>query len=627
LSRLGRRDSAAIIAGVARDKALPDAVVEQVLAHTDGVPLFIEELTSALLESGVLRETADGYALDGPLPELAIPTTLQASLVARLDRLASVKDVAQIGAAIGREFSHELIAAVSGVGQTDLDTALERLTASGLVSRRGTPPDATYAFKHALVQDAAYATMVKSRRRQLHESVAQVLVEQFPALAESQPEVVARHFTGATLASEAIVYWVKAAQLAQARWANREAVEFFEQALQLLEARPESREKLEQAFEIQLELRTVLNRLGEARAILERVREAERLAERLNDDHRRAQVCVFMTHIQSRLGDMDEALASGTRALEIAERLGDPRLRTSATTYLAQTHFFRGEHERVVALATDNLAGLSAEPVPEDFGLVIPPWVADRSYLILSLAELGRFTEAAEPEAQAIRLATLTRNAFSIGWAHLAASWVRLARGDWAQARPLFEHATEVLRAGNVVTLFSASAYFSSWGLAQLGEVSEALSRLREGEQFLQRQAAGGYIGDRGWSYLLLGRAALVLGRRDDARRLADGALESSPRQPGFAAHAMHLLGEVVTHPNRFDAESGEAHYRKALALAEPRGMRPLVAHCHLGLGKLYRRTGKRQQAQEHVATATTMYRDMGMTHWLEQAESVLHQL
>ncbi len=161
LSRLGRRDSASIIASISRGKALPNAIVEQILSHTDGVPLFIEELMSTLLESGLLVETPDSYVLDGPLPPLAIPTTLQASLVARLDRLASDKDVAQIGAAIGREFSHELIAAVSALAPLDLDAALERLTSSGLISRRGTPPIATYSFKHALVQDAAYLTMLK----------------------------------------------------------------------------------------------------------------------------------------------------------------------------------------------------------------------------------------------------------------------------------------------------------------------------------------------------------------------------------------------------------------------------------------------------------------------------------
>jgi len=183
-----------------------------------------------------LRETPDRYVLDGPLPPLAVPTTLQASLLARLDRLGSIKDVAQVGAAIGREFSHELIAAVSALAAMDLDAALEQLTASGLISRRGTPPNATYSFKHALVQDAAYVTMLKSRRRQLHSSIATVLVERFPAITENLPEVVAHHFTEAGLASKAIGYWLKAGRLAYARWANREAVASFEQAMHLLEA-------------------------------------------------------------------------------------------------------------------------------------------------------------------------------------------------------------------------------------------------------------------------------------------------------------------------------------------------------------------------------------------------------
>jgi DNA-binding SARP family transcriptional activator/class 3 adenylate cyclase len=202
LSCLGRRESAGIIVGIAKGKALPEPLIEQVVARADGVPLFIEELTSTLLEGGLLRETAESYVLDGPLPSLAIPTTLQASLVARLDRLGSVKDVAQIGAAIGREFSYELLGAVASLVPADLDAALERLTASGLVSRRGAPPIATYSFKQALVQDAAYDTLLRSRRRQLHASIATVLVERFPALAESLPEVVAHHFTEAARASE-----------------------------------------------------------------------------------------------------------------------------------------------------------------------------------------------------------------------------------------------------------------------------------------------------------------------------------------------------------------------------------------------------------------------------------------
>jgi tetratricopeptide (TPR) repeat protein len=166
----------------------------------------------------------------------------------------------------------------------------------------------------------------------------------------------------------------------------------------------------------------------------------------------------------------------------------------------------------------------------------------------------------------------------------------------------------------------------SAWVLAQLGEASEALNRLREGEQLLERLAARGVVDHRGDNYYGLARAGLLLGRLDEARRLADRAVESLPSQPGFAAHALHLLGDIATHPDGFDAERGETHYREALALAEPRGMRPLIAHCHLGLGRLCQRTSKQQEAQEHLTTAMTMYREMDMRFWLEQAEAELRR-
>ena len=626
LNRLGRRDSASIIGSITKGKSLPDAVVEQVLAHTDGVPLFIEELTSTLLESGLLRETLDRYVLDGPLPPLAIPTTLHASLLARLDRLASVKDVAQIGAAIGREFSQQLIAAVSTLAPMDLDVALERLTASGIVSRRGTPPDATYSFKHALVQDAAYVTMLKSRRRQLHSSIAKVLVERFSATAERLPEVVAHHFTEAEFASEAIGYWLKAGRLASARSANLEAAKSFEQALHLLEALPESRSTLEQGFELRLELRLVLSQLGRGQRMLECLREAEALAERLDDDRRRCRVYAFMTVTHSLLGELDEALVTGSRALEIAMRLGEFRLRILATSYLVQANFLRGEYDRVIELATGNLAALPADKVYENFGLVVPPSVWDRSWLVMSLAELGRFGEAAKYEAEATRLAEPTQHAFTIGFAHFAAGMMHLLKGDWAQACSRIEGLVAVARTGNLILHLPRAVASSAWALVQLGEASEALNRLREGEQLLERQGATGISFHRAWGYYALGRASLGLHGLDEAQRLGYRGVETSQGYPGFAAHALHLLGDIATHPDRFDAESGEAHYRQALALAEPRGMRPLVARCHLGLGKLSRHTGKWREAQEHLTTAATTCREMGMRFWLEQAETEMRQ-
>jgi tetratricopeptide (TPR) repeat protein len=314
---------------------------------------------------------------------------------------------------------------------------------------------------------------------------------------------------------------------------------------------------------------------------------------------------------------------TGTRALAIAGRLGDLSLRILTTTCLHDAHYHRGEYERVVELATDNLAALPADWVYEYFGLVAPPSVYDHSWLAMSLAQLGRFIEATTHEAEAIRLAQPTQHASTVGWAHLAAGTLRLLKGDWSKARALIDHWIAVVRTGNVVFQLPAAIASSAWALAQLGEASEALSRLREGQPLLERQAASGIVFIHGWAYHALGRAALLLDRLDEAQRFADHAVESSPGHHGFAAHALHLLGDVATHPDRFDGESGEAHYREALALAEPRGMRPLVAHCHLGLGKLYRRTGDGAKAKEHLTTATTMYREMDMGFYLAQADTV----
>ena len=184
-----------------------------------------------------------------------------------------------------------------------------------------------------------------------------------------------------------------------------------------------------------------------------------------------------------------------------------------------------------------------------------------------------------------------------------------------------------MLRTGNAVLRLSFAVASSAWVLAQLGEVTEALDRLREGEQLFEGQVAKGYVGNVAWSYESLGRASLLLGRLDEAQRLGDRAVESSPHHSGFAAHALHLLGDIATHPARFDAETGEAYYRQALGIADLRGMRPLIAHCHLGLGKLYHRIRKRELAQEHLTTATTMYRAMDMRFWLEQAEAATKEI
>jgi tetratricopeptide (TPR) repeat protein len=412
---------------------------------------------------------------------------------------------------------------------------------------------------------------------------------------------------------KAVHYLVQAGAKAAMRSALVDARGRFEEALATLKGLPETETSMEQAFEIRLELRPVLRKLGEGRLMLEHLEEAERLAERMNDDRRLGRVCAFMTTALSTLDKMDEALRTGTRAVEIARRLGDLRLQILATTLLQQAHYYRGDYQRVIELAVDNISALPPDWVHEYFGMTVPASVVDRAWLSMSLVELGRFDEAARYVGEAIRLAEPTEHAFTIGWARFAASILHLAKGEWAKALSVSEQWITMLRKENVGIHLPWAVACSAWALAQTGEPDEALNRIRETEHLLELHASTGIVGHRAWAYHAVGRTSLMLGRRDEARRLGLRALESSQRQPGFKAHALRLLGDVANQSDGSESEGCAAYYREALELAELRGMRSLAAHCHFGFGKLYRRSGNSEQAGVHMDAATTLYRDMDM--------------
>src|SRR5262249_26304031 len=251
LSRLGQPHVEVMVEKITGGKALPREVVRQIANKTDGVPLFVEELTKMVMESDLVKEVDGHYELSGPLPPLAIPSTLQDSLMARLDRLASVREIAQLGATIGREFNYDLLQAVSPLNEDTLQQGLRQLVEAELVYQSGVPPQARYLFKHALVQDTAYQSLLKSRRQQLHQQVAQVLVEQFPETVETQPELVAHHYTEAGLITQALPYWQRAGERAVERSANEEARQHLTQGLELLKGLPDGDEYLQQELALQ----------------------------------------------------------------------------------------------------------------------------------------------------------------------------------------------------------------------------------------------------------------------------------------------------------------------------------------------------------------------------------------
>jgi class 3 adenylate cyclase/tetratricopeptide (TPR) repeat protein len=595
--------------------------LKQLLAN-HGNPFFLEETVRTLVETKVLEGSSGGYRLTRPIEAIQVPATVQVVLASRIDRLSlENKRLLQIAAVIGRRVPCSLLRAVADVPDEALREGLDRLQSAEFVFETGLFPDLEYSFKHAITQDVAYGGILQDRRRELHAQIVSSIEALHHNRLGEQIELLAHHAAQGELREKAVDYLRRAGQKGATRSALSDARVWFEQALVVLEGLPETKSTLEASFEICLDLRIILSLLGEVRRGVERVREAEALAERLNDDHRRARVCATLVHFHWTLGELDEAFRTGIRALELVARLGDFKLRIQATSLLVQVHCSRAEYPRAIELATTNLTNLPAECVQEFFDLPMPASIYNRGWLVTAFTQLGRFAEAAQCGAEMLQLAESMPVPFTIGFTHQMIAWSHMLRGDWERARLHIEQAIAVFRARNVMLLLPGMIVSSARVLAELGEAREALIRLREGHELLERQAARERIMHLGPAYLALGRAGLVLGRLEDARRLVDRAVEFYGGQQGVMAHALYLRGDVATHADNFDAETGEAHYRQALALAESHGMRPLIAHCHFGLSMLYRRTGKHEQARERLATATSMYREMDMPFYLEQAE------
>jgi class 3 adenylate cyclase/tetratricopeptide (TPR) repeat protein len=586
-----------------------------------GNPFFLEETVRTLVETKVLEGSSGSYRLTRPIEAIQVPSTVQVILASRIDRLSlEDKHLLQIAAVIGRRVPFSLLRAIADLPDEALRGGLDHLQAAEFVYETGLFPDLEYSFKHALTQEVAYGGILQDRRRELHaQIVSSIEILHHNRLGE-HVELLAHHARRGELREKAVSYLFQAGAKAGRRSAPQVAKEWYHQALDQMRGLPESPDKWRQAYDILVGLRGVLVHLGETRSSLECVREAELFADKLNDESRQRRVLGLAIANGALHGALDEAAAAGTRALAVAERTSDATLRLSAQASLAWTHYYRADYKHVLELAAVWLKART--PGPIYYSENIPGAVYVRCWLLRSLAELGDFEDASCHARDIIEVAEPTQSPHPVGMAYMSAGWCLLAKGDWAQAWLHIERGTMEYRKGNFVLALPHALASSARVLAQRGESEQALSCLQEGEEVLARGIARGTLDQAGMDYGWLGRAAFLLGRLDDAQRLAGLALEYSPSHPGFAAHALHLLGDLATHSGQLDVEQGQAHYRRSLALAEPRGMRPVIAHCHFGLSKLYQLTGKREQAREHRTISITMYREMDMRFYLEQAEA-----
>jgi class 3 adenylate cyclase/tetratricopeptide (TPR) repeat protein len=621
LRRLAPAEVGRLVTHVVGDKAFPPAVLQEIVRKTDGVPLFVEELTKMVLESGLLQEHENRYELPGLLPPLAIPATLHDALMTRLDRLAAVKVVAQLGATIGRTFTYELIQAVAQLDAATLQGALAQLVEAEVVAQRGLLPQATYTFKHALVQDTAYQSLLRSTRQQHHQQIAQVLEARFPDICETQPELLAHHYTEAGLSVQAIPTWQRAGQRAMAHSGYREAVACFEQALVALRRLPERRDTLEQAIDLRLDIRNALLALGDLRAMFDCLREAEMLAKAIDDPRQLGRVSLYMTEYFRMVGDYDHAVASGQQALALAESVSDFSTQIVANVYLGIAYYTLGDYRRAIEVIRKVVASVTGDLTREHFGMTGFPSVLSRTWLAWCLAEVGAFHEAMAYGEEGLRIAEAADDAFSLVNAYNGIGSVYLRQGVLPQAISLLARSLALCQTWDIQSWLHTAA-------AKLGRAYALSGRVAEALPLLEQAATTGRRGGHAMWTAHLSEAYLLAGQIAKASALAGQALALARerKERGSQAWALRLCGEIAFQSDPPELEPAETHYQQALALAEELGMRPLQAHCHHGLGTLYCQTGRAALARAALSTAIDLYRAMGMTFWLPAAEAALAQ-
>jgi len=582
-----------------------------------GNPFFLEETVRTLVETKALDGERGAYRLMRPVESLQIPATVQAILAARIDRLpVEDKQLLLTASVIGKDVPFAILMAIAELPEEALRRALAHLQEAEFLYEATLFPDLEYTFKHALTHEVAYGSLLQERRRALHARIVDVIERLYPDRLNEHVELLAHHAARGQLWNKALGYLGDAGRKAVGRSAFRDGASFFEAALGALRHLPDSRETLEQAIDIRISLNNSLYAVGDVRGGLSHLREAADLARKVGDDRRLARALHFIASSVWMTGDALEARKLARNTLVIAEALADRTLTFMANYTLAVVAFLLGDYEEAEVRSGKVLHA------PEGGPTRVPgfPRAAMHGFMAWARGDQGRFEEGSAEGLDGLRVAEASGRPFSVTWACWGLANLYGIQGNHAEALRLCDRAIAVSRAADLGMWPTFLGWTRGHLYARSGRVAEGTALLREALADHKAHSFGA------WESRItthLAEAYLSAGRLDAARDSAVEALTlaRARKEYGHEAYALRLLAEIsaLCDPS---FETAERHYREAMTLAAERSMRPLVAHCHLGLGKLYRRTEKREQAQKHLVRATKMYREMGMTFWLEKAEA-----
>jgi class 3 adenylate cyclase/predicted ATPase len=629
LNRLERPQVEALITYLAGGKTLPAEVVAHIVAKTDGVPLFVEELTKMLLESDLVQEDTQHYVLTGPLSAVTIPATLQDSLMARLDRLGAAKDVAQLGAVVGREFAYDVLQALAPLDEATLQARLAQLVEAELLYQRGRPPRARYVFKHALIQEAAYASLLKSTRQQVHQQIAQVFEARFPALVETQPELVAQHYTAAGCTEQAVHYWQRAGQQASDRSAHLEAISHCTTGIELLTTLPETPERTQQALTLHIALGAALQMtkgLG-APEVEHTYTQARALCQQVGETPELVPVLFGLWRFHNVRAQFHTARELGETLLRLAQQAHDPALSVIAHHALGLTWFFLG----ALPVARQHLEEAIVHYTPDQHHALVfrmgqDPGVACRVHAALTLWLLGYPNQALAHLHEALALVHELSHPYSLAFTRCWAAYGYQWRRDVPAVHKQAEAAVTLSTEQGFPFYAAQGTSLRGWALAMQGQGEEGLAQVRQGIAAYRATGAAAFV-----PYLctMLADVSDHLGHTEDGvQALAEAhTLMEQHEERWCEAEVCRLRGVLLLRQPGTPQAEAEAWLQRALDVARRQEAKSLELRAAMSLSHLWQQQGKQAKAHALLAPVYGWFTEGFDTADLQEARALLEAL